>query len=78
MNKSVLVDVNKEIEVQTMCPNNLKCFFILFLLHFVFDFVDHDYLWINPFQVTPRQLKNYSSLCACDDLWSSFYIAYIQ
>jgi len=61
-----------------MSSDNLEGLFVFFLLHFVFNFIDHDDFRVDSLKISSWKLKNYSSFGTCDDLWSSLYISNIQ
>jgi len=61
-----------------MGTDYFKCFTILFLLHLVFNLVDHYYFGIDCLQISSRKLKDDSTFGTCDNLRPSFNISHIQ
>lgn len=76
--ESFLVNIDEEIEIKTMSSDNLEGFFVLFLLHFVFNLIDHDDFRVDSLKVSSWELENYSSFGASNDFRSSLDISDIQ
>lgn len=76
--ESFLVNIDEKIEIKTMSSDNLEGFFVLLLLHFVFNFIDHDDFRVDSLKVSSWELENYSSFGTSDYFRSSFDISDIQ
>ena len=76
--ESFLVNIDEEVEIETMSSYNLEGLFVLFLLHFVFNFIDHDCFRVDSLKVSSWKLENYSSFGTSNNFRSSLDISDIQ
>lgn len=75
--KSLLVNVNKQVEVKSVSSDDFKSLEVQFLVHFILDLIDHNELGVDSFKVSSGKLQYKSAFGASDNFGPSFDISNI-